>query len=97
MFDKMKQLMEMQKKMQEMKRQLDAASFEAKSSDGLITIIMSGSQEVKDLIINKELAGVTKADLEKAAKDVYNKAVKRSQEIAASKMKEIAGLNLPGF
>jgi DNA-binding YbaB/EbfC family protein len=97
MFDKMKQLMEMQKKMQEMKRQLDATTFEVTSADGLVTVAMSGSQEAVRFTINKELAQVSKADLEKIIKDVYNKAVKRSQEIAASKMKEIAGLNLPGL
>ncbi len=97
MFDKMKQLMEMQKKMQEMKRQLDSTTFEVASSDGLVTVTMSGSQEVTAFSINRELAGVSKADLEKMTKEVYNKAVRRSQEIAASKMKEIAGLNLPGL
>lgn len=97
MFDKMKQLMEMQEKMQEMKRQLDSISFEVTSVDGLVSVTMSGSQEVIKFVIHKELAGVAKADLEKITKDVYNKAVKRSQEIAATKMKEIAGLNLPGL
>jgi nucleoid-associated protein EbfC len=97
MFDKMKQLMEMQKKMQEMKKQLDNTTFEVASSDGLLTVTMSGSQEVVTFSINKDLAQVSKADLEKCAKDVYNKAVRRSQEIAASKMKEVAGFNLPGL
>lgn len=97
MFDKMKQLMEMQKKMQEMKRQLDSTTFEVASPDGLVTVTMSGSQEVTAFSINRELAGIAKADLEKMIKEVYNKAVRRSQEIAAHKMKEIAGLNLPGL
>jgi nucleoid-associated protein EbfC len=97
MFDKMKQLMEMQKKMQELKRLLDETTFEVTSGDGLVTVAMSGSQEVVKFAINKELGQVSKADLEKMTKDVYNKAVKRSQEIAASKMKEVTGFNLPGL
>ena len=46
MFDKMKQLMEMQKKMQEMKRELENASFDILSSDGLVKVTMTGVQEV---------------------------------------------------
>ena len=34
---------------------------------------------------------------EKAIKDAYNRAIKRSQMIAAEKMKSITGLNLPGM
>ena len=51
MLDKMKQLMEMQKKMQEMKRQLDAATFEVVSSDGLVKVVMNGSQEVQEVAL----------------------------------------------
>jgi len=97
MFDKMKALLDMQKKMQEMKRQLDSATFEIASSDGLLKITMSGTQEVKEVNIQGDLKGMEKNNLEKNIKDTYNRAVKRSQEIAAQKMKDITGLNLPGI
>ncbi len=97
MFDKMKQLMEMQKKMQEMKRQLDETFFEIASSDGLVKITMSGSQEVRDISIQKEVQGIEKAALEKAMKDAYNRAIKRSHDLAAAKMKEVTGFNIPGL
>ncbi|MFA4888243.1 MAG: YbaB/EbfC family nucleoid-associated protein [Candidatus Omnitrophota bacterium] len=93
MFDKMKQLMDMQKKMQEIKRQLDNTNFDVASSDGLVKITMNGSQEVKGLTIQE----ADKASLEKALMDTYNRAIKRSHELAAQKMKEVTGLNLPGL
>jgi len=97
MFDKMKQLMEMQKKMQEMKRELDNTNFEIASSDNLIKITMNGSQEVKEVALQSEPKDLDKARLERAIKDGYNRAIKRSHDLAAEKMKAITGFNLPGL
>jgi len=97
MFDKMKQLMEMQRKMQEMKRELDNTTFEVLSSDGLVKVTMNGSQEVKEFSIQGDIQRIEKTTLEKAIKDAYNRAIKRSHDIAAQKMKEITGFNLPGL
>jgi DNA-binding YbaB/EbfC family protein len=97
MFDKMKQLMEMQKKMQEMKRQLEETDFEIISPDGVVKVMMNGAQEVKSVSIQGELDSAGKTNLEKALKDVYNRAVKESQKIAAQKMKGVVGTDLPGM
>ena len=97
MFDKMKQLMEMQKKMQEMKRQLEDAVFEIVSSDGLVKLNMNGAQELQDIRIQAELSEIEKPQLEKSLKDAYSRAIKRSQDIAAQKMKDVTGFNLPGL
>ena len=43
MFDKMKQLMQMREKMQEVKRQLDDTDFEDESPDDTVRIKMNGS------------------------------------------------------
>lgn len=97
MFDKMKVMLDMQKKMQEMKRELENTTFEIISSDGIVKITMSGTQEVKEVSITQDLGGNEKPVLEKAIKDVYNKGIKRSQEVAAEKMKNITGFNIPGL
>jgi DNA-binding YbaB/EbfC family protein len=97
MFDKIKGLMDMQKKMQDIKRELDNASFEIQSSDGLVKITMNGSQEVKEVRIAADIAEDQKEKLAKAFKDAFNRSIKRSQELAAQKMKDITGLNLPGM
>ena len=97
MFDKMKALVDMQKKMQELKRELDNTDFEVQSLDGSVKVTMNGSQEVKGISIKGDLKEIEKANLEKTIKDAYNIAIKRSQDIAAGKMKDITGLNLPGL
>lgn len=97
MFDKMKALFEMQKKMQEVKRELDNTSFDIQSPDGLVKITMNGSQEVKEIMIKDNLGESEKARLESSLKDTFNRAIKRSQEGAAQKMKEVTGFNIPGL
>jgi len=97
MFDKMKQLMEMQKKMQAMKIELENTTFEVTSSDGVIKITMDGGQLVREITLQKDPKELDKNNLENSLKDAYNRAIKRSHEIAASKMKNIAGFNIPGL
>lgn len=97
MLDKVKQLWEMQKKMQELKRELEKTTFETSSSDGMVKIVMNGSQQVQEVVIPGGLEGVDPSRLANAVKDAFNRSIKRSQEIAAQKMKEICGLNLPGL
>ncbi len=97
MFDKMKALMDMQKKMQEVKRELDNTTFEIASSDGLVKITMNGSQEVRGATVQGDLADIDKTSLERAMKDAYNRAIKHSHDLAAQKMKAVTGLNIPGL
>ena len=97
MFDKMKGLFQMQKKMQEVKRALEDTNFDIQSSDGLVKITMNGTQEVKGITLKDNLTEQEKARLEGALKDTFNRSIKRSQEIAAQKMREVTGINLPGL
>ncbi len=97
MFDKMKSLFEMQKKMQEVKRELENTNFDIQSSDGLVKITMNGAQEVKEVMIKDNLNETEKARLSNSLKDTFNRGIKRSQEIAAQKMQNVTGLNLPGL
>jgi len=79
MFDKMKQFMDMQKKMQELKNELDNASFDTQSADKMVTVTMSGSMEVCGLKINNDLGGIERQSLEKSIKEAVNKAIKNSR------------------
>lgn len=97
MFDKMKGLFEMQKKMQEVKRELDNVSFDIQSSDGVVKITMNGSQQVKEVAIKEGLGESEQAHLASSLKDTFNRAIKRSQEVAAQKMKDVTGINIPGL
>jgi DNA-binding YbaB/EbfC family protein len=98
MFDKMKGLLEMQKKMQEVKRTLEEATFDLQSPDGVVKITMNGAQEVKALTVKDNLTEQEQSRLAAILKDTFNRSIKRSQEIAAQKMREVAGgLNIPGL
>jgi DNA-binding YbaB/EbfC family protein len=95
MFDKMKQLFEMQKSMQELKRKLEDANFDILSGNGMVRISMNAAQKMNSVTINGILADIDKSVLEKSICDAYDRALKHAQEIAAGKLKDISGLNLP--
>lgn len=97
MFDKMKTLFDMQKKMQELKRELENTTFEVESADKSLKITMNGSQEIKEIKIQGGFDENAHSLLETKIKETCNKAIKRSQDIAAEKMKSITGLNIPGL
>ena len=97
MFDKMKGLFEMQKKMQEIKRELENTNFDMQSSDGLVKITMNGSQEIQGVMVKDNLSADEMSRLNNTLKDTFNRSIKRSQEIAAQKMREVTGLNIPGL
>jgi len=82
---------------QEMKRQLENTVFEIESPGSLVKIKMSGAQEVKEVVIREGFSEKEKSELEKAIKDAYNMAIKHSQKVAAEKMRDITGFNLPGI
>lgn len=96
MLDKMKALLEMQKKMQEVKKELENTNFDIQSSDGLVKITMNGAQEVKEITIKDSLGESEKVILAGSLKDAFNRAIKHSQEVGAQKMKHVTGLNIPG-
>ncbi|MDD5347448.1 MAG: YbaB/EbfC family nucleoid-associated protein [Candidatus Omnitrophica bacterium] len=96
MFDQLKNFMDVQKKLKEVKEQLGRTTFSVASADGLVTITMNGSQEIQALELGSRPQEIDKARLEAALKDAMSRAVKRSQEVAAQKMREVTGIKLPG-
>jgi len=97
MFDKFKDIMALQKQAKQIKKDLGKTHIEAEEGGVIVTI--NGEQEVISVKINPEHPHATdtkklEADLQKA----FNKAIKKSQEIAAEMMKGVlGGFNLPGM
>lgn len=84
MFDKFKQIGELKKMRDEaMKIQRELASEKVEINEGDIKIIISGDQKIHELEINGEP--------QPKLVDVLNKAVKRSQEVAARKVQSMSG------
>lgn len=94
MFDKMKELMEMKRKMEELKKELD--SLELVTEDPMVRITITASQEVKKVEFKGELASADKAGLESSVADTVNRAIKQSQKTAAERMHKLGGLGALG-
>ncbi len=93
MIDKMKQLWEMKRKMDGIKKELD--SLILASEDSLVKVTITGSQEIKSVEIKADLAGLNKAKLEAALAETVNRAVRESQKAAAQKMSALGAI--PGL
>lgn len=93
MLDKIQQLMEIKKKMDEIKKELDSLILE--SEDNLVKVAITGSQEVKAVTIKIELSGADKAKLEASLTETMNRAVRESHKAAANKMSVLGGI--PGL
>jgi len=86
MFDKMKQLMEMKKQADRIKKELDAITVDVNEVNG-IAVQITGSQAFRSITIDPELLkSENKARLEKDLLRSMNAAVKKSQNTAAQKM-----------
>jgi DNA-binding YbaB/EbfC family protein len=95
MFDKAKTLYELKKIQSALAKEV----LEVESSNGSVTVRISGEQKIKGVKLDP-----TKIDfddiehLEKQIESAVTQAIARSQELAADKMKDVAGgLGLPGL
>ena len=84
--------MELKQTMAEMKKRLDAMEIKTQSPQHHFEITLNGSQEVKQIKILTDLNTLKKEDIEKDLKELFNKAVKQSQQMAAQAMGGLAGL-----
>ncbi|MDP8212460.1 MAG: YbaB/EbfC family nucleoid-associated protein [Candidatus Zapsychrus exili] len=93
MFDKMKQLMEMKKQADQIKRKLDVTDADVNEVSG-VKITINGSQCFKSIEIDDSLITIeNKKNLQDSILKSLNAAIKASQSLAASEMKGM----LPGF
>ena len=92
MLDKLKDMMQLKKKMAEVKKRLDTIVIKIESPAKYFEITISGAQQVNELKIIKDIQGAPKEVLEQDLKDLINKAVRDSQVMAAQAMGDIAGL-----
>lgn len=94
MFDQAKNLYQLQKQAKEIKKELQNIHIEAEV-EGVIVVI-NGEQEVVSVSFSEE-ASQNAVKLQENLVKAFNKAIKKSQQIAAEKMKGVMGdLGLPG-
>ncbi len=87
-FDKAKDMYKLQKQAKDIKKKLKNIHIEATEDN--IVIVIDGHQEVVSVKINSEKIENIK-NLENSLTKAFNKAIKKSQEIAAVEMKDVMG------
>jgi len=93
MFDKIKNLVEMKKQADQLKKELDASHVEVNEVNG-VKIVVNGAQYFQSLEISESLVSAgDKKQLEADLLRSMNAAIKKSQELAAQKMKAV----MPGL
>ncbi|MDD5197663.1 MAG: YbaB/EbfC family nucleoid-associated protein [Candidatus Gracilibacteria bacterium] len=97
-YNKAKDLMKLQQEASKIQNELSNIHIEAESDGFVVTI--DGQMKAIKVEIEDETLLKDKVRLEKAALEAINKGLKKSQEIAAEKMKGVMGnmgLNFPGM
>jgi DNA-binding protein YbaB len=92
MFDKVKDMYKIQKEARRIKGELKNTHIEAETEG--VTVTINGEQEVITVSISDEAlakAQEKKRVLEENIEKTFNKAIKKSQQIGAEKMKDIMG------
>jgi DNA-binding protein YbaB len=97
MLDKVKQLMDLKRQADQLKKELEAIKLEVAEVRG-IKIVVNGAQSFQSIEIDESL--LTPANKNRIQMELLrsvNSAVKKSQQQAANKMKNMPGFNLPGM
>ena len=72
---------------------------EVEAGNGAVRVEITGEQKIKKISINPEMINIDETyKLEKWLESAITQAITRSQQLAAEKMKSMAGgLNIPGL
>ncbi len=97
MIDQVKKMMEMKKQADMLKKELEATIIEVRESRG-IKLVINGAQIFQSIDIEEGLLNAgNKNRVQMELLKNLNTAIKRSQQAAANKMKNMPGFNLPGL
>jgi DNA-binding YbaB/EbfC family protein len=95
----MKQVQEMQAKMAQAQEELNSETVEASAGGGMVTVVMSGSLEVRSIRIKPEAVDPEDVEmLEDLVTAAVNEALRSAQDLASRKMGgATSGLQLPNI
>ncbi|MCP4649841.1 MAG: YbaB/EbfC family nucleoid-associated protein [PVC group bacterium] len=99
MLDKLKNMFEAQKKMNDIKKGLEKVTVEHEVMGGKIKVSMSGTQQILSVDIDDEyLSAEKKGVLQRSLVECLNGASEKVQKVAAQQLKASMGdLNIPGL
>jgi len=95
MFEKSKTLFELKK----IQSALSKETIETEAGDGAVRVKINGEQKIQKISLDEDLLrDVDLAKVEKWLESAVTQAITRSQQLAAEKMRSVAGgLGLPGL
>lgn len=95
----MKQAQKMQEKIAQTQEELKSRTVEASVGGGMVTVVVSGGQELQKITINKEVVDPSDIEtLQDLVLSAVNAGMKKSQEMVQEEMGKITGgLNIPGM
>ena len=95
----MKQAQQMQKKMEEMKKELAQKEIKVASGGGMVELVINGQQEIKEIKIDPDIIDPEdKEMLEDLVLAAVNEGVRQSKEMVNEEMSKLTGgMNLPGM
>ena len=95
----MKQIQEMQRKMAQAQEELAVETVEASAGGGIITVVVTGSLEVKEVRIKPEAVDPDDVEmLQDLVVAATNEALRAAQELASTKLGgATGGLDLPNI
>jgi nucleoid-associated protein EbfC len=102
---KMKELAEAFKKAQQVQQgakqlqdELEQMEIQGQSSDGLVTVTLSGNQEPRGVDISADAMSKSAEELSELVSEAMMDAYNKSTETMRSRMEELtSGLNIPGL
>jgi len=89
----------MQRKMEEIKKELAQKEIKVSSGGGMIEITINGQQEINEIKIEPDVIDVNEKEmLEDLILAAVNEALRQSKELAAQEMSKLTGgANIPGL
>jgi DNA-binding YbaB/EbfC family protein len=91
-------LMEMKKRMDEVKTRLDTIVVSGEADQGNVKVNMNGNRKVLDVKLNLSFLNQDDAEqLEELLQLAINRALEQSERVNESEMKSVAGSMLPGM
>jgi len=95
----MKQVQKMQADMSKLQDQLGEMTVEATAGGGAVKIVISGKQEVKEIVLDPEILNPEEQEMvQDLLLAAFNEALRKSQDLAAQEMSKITGgLKVPGL
>lgn len=93
----MRQARQLQEKLEKAQEELEHSTVEASSGGGAVTVVVTGHQQVQSVKIAAEAVDDVEM-LEDLVLTAVNEALRKSQELASSRLSKITGgLNIPGL